>query len=229
MIKRYHINKNKIIHNNHNIPKEKINPKEKIIYNISFNDDGEDFVSTEMSVETFQNAKRIKLPINNENIVFKKIEKKGFTSFYFVDDEKKYFLKIPYRCLTHDILKRELFILEKLKKYNRFPKVVYSDTFSIVLEYIGEVIKKQTIPIDILFQINEINNILKKEKIKHTDIKLDEMLIKDNHLFLVDFGWATYNNLLSCSNGFSSKEKPGLDKETDINNMISIVIKLMNE
>jgi tRNA A-37 threonylcarbamoyl transferase component Bud32 len=128
----------------------------------------------------------------------------------------------------HDLLKREIFILKKLQKYDCFPKIVYYNNILLVTEYIGDFIKKESIPDNILFQINDINNILIKEKIIHSDIKQNEMLIKDNKLYIVDFGWARYHNIWSCNSGFSYKIKPNIDNTRDLQSLIYIDINLFN-
>ena len=168
--------------------------------------------------------------INNEYIKFNKIDKKlGATSLYSIDDNKKYFMKIPIYYNEYDIIKREIYILKILLKYNKhFPKLIYYNDFLIITEYIGDIIKKETIPIDILFQINDINNILKKENIIHSDIKLDEMLIKDNILYIVDFGWAKLNGNWHCDINISNTIKPCLNETSDIYCMINIILELLN-
>jgi hypothetical protein len=208
-------------------------PQKKETYYLSRNNQ-DNFLLTDINDSSiFENVNKIKLSINGEDIIFKKVDKKdgysGYTSFYFIDDEKKYFMKIPRRCLDYDIMKREIFILKKLENYDRFPKVIFHDNFCVVFDHIGEVIKKETIPIDVIFQINDINNILKKEKITHTDVKVGEMLVKNNRLYLADFGWAKYNNSITCNQGFSNKEKPYLDTKTDIHNMLNVIIRLLND
>jgi predicted Ser/Thr protein kinase len=171
----------------------------------------------------------IKININGTPVIFyKKSIKNGNTSLYFIDSSYKYFMKIPLMYTEYDLLRREIFILKKLEQYDCFPKIVYNNNILLVTEYIGDIITKQSIPDNILFQINDINNILIKEKIIHSDIKQSEMLIKDNKLYIIDFGWARYNNKWSCDSGFSNKTKPNLDNTSDLQSMINIIIKLLN-
>ena len=174
-------------------------------------------------------ARSVKININGNQVIFYKKSINGNTSLYFIDSSNKYFMKIPYIYIEYDILTREIFILKKLEQYDCFPKIVYYNNILLVTEYIGEVIKKDTIPDNILFQINDINNILLKEKIIHSDIKQNEMLIKDNKLYIIDFGWSRYNNKWSCDIGLCNKTMPNFDNSiSDINSMIIIIIKLLN-
>jgi predicted Ser/Thr protein kinase len=171
----------------------------------------------------------IKIKINDIQVIFhRKNINNGNTSLYFIDLNYKYFMKIPYMYIENDLLKREIFILKKLNQYDYFPKIVFYNNILLITEYIGDIIKKETIPNDILFQINDINNILSKEKIIHSDIKQSEMLIKENKLYIVDFGWSKFNNKWSCDNNFCNKTKPNLDNTTDIQKMINVIIKLLN-
>lgn len=168
--------------------------------------------------------------INNEYIRFNKIDNNlGKTSLYFTDDNKKYFMKIPKYYNEYNILEREIHILKILSKYNKyFPKLIYYNDFLIITDYIGDIIKKETIPVDILYQINDINNILKKENIIHCDIKLNEMLIRDNTLYIVDFGWAKLNGNWHCDINICNSIKPCLNEKSDIYCMIDIILKLLN-
>ena len=48
--------------------------------------------------------------------------------------------------------------------------------------------------------------------IQHNDIKLSELLIKSNKLYICDFGWASIGNELGCGIGIwncNNKKKPG--------------------
>jgi len=171
----------------------------------------------------------IKINIGENKVIFyKKNINIGHTSFYFSDLNNKYFMKIPYTYIDYDLLRREIFILKKLEKYDCFPKILFYNNILFVTEYIGDIIKKNTIPDNIIFQINDINNILLKERIIHSDIKQNEMLIKDNKLYIIDFGWSRYNNKWSCDIGLSNKTKPNLDNTSDIQKMINIIIRLLN-
>ncbi len=111
--------------------------------------------------------------INNEYIQFKNTHAIGTTSIYFKDDDNKYFLKIPKLYNDYSILKREVFILNKLSKYEKhFPKLIAYTDYYIITEYIGDILSSENMPNDILNQTNDIINILKKEDIVHCDIKM---------------------------------------------------------
>lgn len=229
--------------NNNNNSKSNINSKNKsnnsnpnnrllVSYNIE-DTDSNNFIDMEVNINNISHilpkVNSIKMNIGEVDVVFyKKNMKESHTSLYFVDSNNKYFMKIPYMYKEFDILRREIFILKKLENYDCFPKIVYYNNILLVTEYIGDVITKDTIPDNILFQINYISNILLKEKIIHSDIKKYEMLIRDDKLYIIDFGWARYNNKWSCDNGLCNRTKPDLDNTSDIQSMINVIIGLLN-
>lgn len=187
-------------------------------------------ISTPKSIEELKICDKIIINIKNKDIIFNKIDVCGTTSLYFTDDKKQYFLKIPILYLEYDVLKREIHILKILKKYNdHFPKIVYYDELRIITEYIGEPITKNNIPNNIIQQINEILNIFKKENIIHSDIKKEELLIKNDNLYLVDFGWAKINDCWGCDIGLCNNEKPFLDKTIDKYKIFDILLEILNE
>jgi len=76
------------------------------------------------------------------------------------------------------------------------------------------VLNKNNIFSDINNQANIILDILAMEHIVHSDIKAPELLVKDNILYLVDFGWAILDGDITCGAKISDKLKPG-PKATD--------------
>jgi len=146
------------------------------------------------------------IKINNEDISFIKSKCFGTTSAYYISDKTEYFLKLVCDYNDYNVLEREVIILKILAKYNKhFPKLIAYNNQYIITEYIGPVLNKNN-P-DIIKQANIILNILANEMISHSDIKEGELLIKDNTLYLVDFGWASLNGDLSCGNKISDKRQ----------------------
>lgn len=152
--------------------------------------------------------------INNKKILFNEvpdIRNLGTSAFYFIDQDKKYFLKKYVSPAYCDILKREVFFLKLLSKYDCFPKIKKYTKKYIITEYIGVPLSSDNYPVDTIEQCNKILDILKKENIRHWDIKYGELLVsKDNKLFLVDFNWASYNNSWDCNIGLHKTCPPHL-------------------
>ena len=132
----------------------------------------------------------ITLP-NIGDIEFNEVKTKiGHTGKYFVDIDYKYFMKVPIRFFEHDILKREVLILQLLDK-NNFdwcPKLVHWDDNKLVTSYCGKPLTSKNIPKDYKSQMNKILNDLESLNIQHNDIwhksKPKELLVKDGKIYL---------------------------------------------
>lgn len=168
---------------------------------------------------------------------FKEIKPKhGTTSRYFIDNDKKYFMKIPKLHKENNILEREILIL-KLLNENNFdwcPKLVDYDSEKIITEYCGESIDDKNIPDNFEEQIGKILLDLKSLNIKHNDIwvvgKEPELLVKNNKIYLIDFGWASINGDFSCGdNNISSEKKPNGIYRDDLVIEYLKKIKMKNE
>ena len=81
--------------------------------------------------------------------------------------------------------------LKKFKDTKHLPKMLYYDDIAkcIVTQYCGEEITIHNIPLNIMEQIEELLNELSNLNCSHNDIKPEELLIYNNTLYLVDFGW----------------------------------------
>jgi hypothetical protein len=230
------LNNNIIISNNSetitDVPNNELKYNDAIINNIVWNNNLYDSSIVVKSTTPFDyvNHKKILIKINGEDVNFNISEKIGNTGLYFVDEQKKYFMKIPLKYLEYDILKREIHALKILNKHNKyFPKLILCDDICIITEYVGEPINKNNIPSDILFQLNEILNILKDENMIHSDIKKEEILVNGNKIFLVDFGWTKINNSWGCDINLCSKEKPFLNDIFDKYKIMDVLLEILNE
>ncbi len=91
------------------------------------------------------------------------------------------------------IFENEVFWLEKMASFDRVPNLVSSDKRKkkIVMNYVGSMITNGNIPKNWKDQAEEIILGLKKHKCSHNDIKPSEIMVIDNKLRLIDFGWST--------------------------------------
>lgn len=144
------------------------------------------------------------------NIQFNIVNKSSHTANIYIDKHKKYFVKEVIHFLNYHCLLREIHILKLLnsKNYLWTPKLIHYNDKLLVTEYIGDYVTHINIPLDYLSQINIILQNLKDCSIKHNDIKLKEILVKNGRLFLCDFGWASINNDMSCGINISNENKP---------------------
>ena len=115
------------------------------------------------------------------------------TSIMYIDADKRFVVKRDNkRFAAYDVIKREVHVYNILDKYDWCPKLVHTDNLTyIVIDYAGANINVQNCPDNWEEQIDIILNDLKMENIKHNDIKLDEILVKDNKIYLIDYGWCS--------------------------------------
>ena len=120
-------------------------------------------------------------------------------------------MKKPINILS--VLQREIYILKLLnqKKYRWCPKLLYHNHKIFITTHVGSQITARNIPHNYHKQMKNILKDLKNCHIKHNDIKLNEILVKNDRLHLVDFGWATHYNDPSCGQkNIAPKINPGI-------------------
>jgi len=71
-----------------------------------------------------------------------------------------------------------------------FPKVISRDGDSIRIEHCGEPLTATNLPTDWKEQLAEILEALTLFGVVHRDIRLDNLMVRDNIIKLLDFGWA---------------------------------------
>jgi len=164
--------------------------------------------NTEIVIKKCENDiyKQILKNINNKSQV------KGGTSDIYIDKDNQIVVKKVKRFKDYDVFLREIYWLKYLneKQYSWCPKLLFYDNESqiIILNYIGPSINKKNKPADWREQLKLILNDLVKENICHNDINKNNVLIKDNKLFLIDYGWASKINDWSCNGVFDKRKKP---------------------
>lgn len=133
-----------------------------------------------------------------------------------------------------DILTNEVKALEKLKKYKNFPKIINVDQTSntITMTYCGvtlrdlSVTNKRSIRRNykkLIADAKLIDMYLSKEKIQHYDVCANNLCMKDNTLYLIDFVCYNKNNkhfiegqvykdILYCINRILNKDNSNYKK-----------------
>lgn len=91
-----------------------------------------------------------------------------------------------------NVYKNEKKWLIKMKDSTLFPKLIYAnDKLRLLLTInAGKLLNKENLPEDYKLQFDNILNELKKYNCRHNDIKPSELVIKNNKINLIDFGWA---------------------------------------
>lgn len=90
--------------------------------------------------------------------------------------------------MAYGLIENERRILSELNSIH-FPKV-YNIDGELAVEDCGELLTVYNLPKDWKEQLVQIIFELKESRIQHRDIKPDNLMIKDNVIKLIDFGWA---------------------------------------
>ena len=61
----------------------------------------------------------------------------------------------------------------------------------IYINYCGKIIDENNVPSNWKKQVDEIVSLLYKKNIIHNDMHIGNFLVKDNVIYLIDFGWAS--------------------------------------
>jgi hypothetical protein len=141
-----------------------------------------------------------------------------------------------YKINGLELFEREIFWLKKLEKHNISPKIISTDknTLSIIMEYCGETpVKTDFESQNIQIQLLNILRILMENHCYYNDFKLNNFTIKNNKLYIIDFGWCpVIKEDFTCVNTIVSnlKEKPhkNIFELFDIFNQQLNEIKLSN-
>lgn len=113
--------------------------------------------------------------------------KKTYNQFLENDYDKRN----PFTVNDKIHYKNEKKYLKILEKYNISPIIIDNNDNSLIITNCGDQLNINNIPANWKQQILCIYEILKKENIYHNDIKPDNFTVKNNKIYLIDFGWST--------------------------------------
>jgi len=138
--------------------------------------------------------------------------KKGETSSSF--SSPFLFVKYIIKYKEYNVYEREKYIGSILKNFDWYPKLLYSDDLNQFFVYsnVGVPVTIKNKPDDFEKQFNKILEDMKSVNVQHNDIKIGEILVNKNKIYLCDFGWGSINNKLGCGIGLwncDNKKKPG--------------------
>lgn len=182
--------------------------------------------------------------VNKKKYLVSLSKNKAKTSNIYITKDKKYVFKyinfsrnelgknVKKNPFEFNLFEREVFILNYLNKNecSWVPKIYCYDKKNkiIMMEYCGDIIKKENLPKDYELQIQNILDDMKKLKVKHNDIKINqEILVKKGKIFICDWGWASINNGYDCGINLWNGTKPHGVKD-DSNELKKISKNLKN-
>lgn len=112
---------------------------------------------------------------------------------YNLFEECDYDNREPFSVNNKNHFNREKKYLEILEKYNISPKIIESNGKTLILSDCGKILNKENTPLNWKQQLRDIHQILKNENIYHNDIKPDNITVKENKIYLIDYGWGSEN------------------------------------
>lgn len=96
------------------------------------------------------------------------------------------------------------FLDNEVKWYQRFgrttgaplhvPKLSDYSKDTLVLEYAGSPITKDTIPVNFKNQLRQVDSFLSNHHCYHCDIIPGNLLVRNSNIYLIDFEWAIEMN-----------------------------------
>lgn len=155
-------------------------------------------------------------------IEIKKGEQNNYTSIIKIDRTQGIVEKIiDYEPHTKELFKREVFWLEKLYKTGIVPKLLKYNPLlcSMTMEWCGDILSETNKPDNVFEQLYNIHIILLKNHCFYNDWKSGNLLVKDNKVTIIDFGWCPMIvEDYSCNKSFESEltEKPAGNYFKDI-------------
>lgn len=116
--------------------------------------------------------------------------KKGYTADIRIEDDLVYKTvkdKVTkFKVSAEELIQREIYWLKKLEKYNISPRFIERKDNTIVMSYCGESPENINSYND---QLLNIIRILLENHCYYNDFKLDNFTVKNDRLYIIDFGW----------------------------------------
>lgn len=103
--------------------------------------------------------------------------------------------KVIKRFFDLKVYEREVYWLKRLASLNFVPDLIKhdDDTRTIIMENVGSLMTTNTmLPNDYEKQLDEILEKLVEHNCQHNDLNVQNFLVKDDKLYLIDFGWSTF-------------------------------------
>lgn len=151
------------------------------------------------------------MPNHNESL---KQSGKGHTSKTYSGPHIFVKYIVNSECAKQDVYKREKHIVTLLQQFDWCPKLLYADDNLkfLIFSNCGVPINSKNKPKNFKEQFEKILSDMESVNVQHNDIKNEEILVKDNKVYLCDFGYGSINGELGCNIGIwnaKNTRKPG--------------------
>lgn len=100
------------------------------------------------------------------------------------------------RYTMYNVFERELFWLRRLEHIDFIPQLIdYNiNNKSLTIKYAGVQLNTLNKPKDLHQQFSNILTVLREYNCSHNDMNMLNLLVKNNIVYLIDFGWSTFIN-----------------------------------
>ena len=175
-----------------------------------------------------------KANISGEDIIFTQYLLTGATANIFRSNCGSFIMKVVDKNLQWwehaDCYSREKHILRHIKShgFNWVPEILITcdEERYIVMTYCGETLNKDNAPSDTKEQLYTILNSLETLNVAHNDINTSNVLVKDDKIYLCDWGWSAINNSLTCDGRFADIPDFNRNRKTDKEMVADILTEL---
>lgn len=113
---------------------------------------------------------------------------KGATSH--LEKRGEFFAKRQVNFMQYPLIQNEYEMLERFKSSTHCPESFHLHDKELLISDCGEALSAKNIPDDWKAQLRDILFDLHALGVRHRDIKLDNLFVKDGVIRLIDFGWA---------------------------------------
>ena len=125
-------------------------------------------------------------------IEIEKATQNNYTSIIRINKNDNIVEKIiDYGDYTNELFQREIYWLTKLGPTKKVPKLQRYNilTHTIVMDWCGDILCEDNKPVDVYQQLFDIHIMLLKNQCFYNDWKWGNLLVKDDKITIIDFGW----------------------------------------
>ncbi|MBX2866358.1 hypothetical protein KTR10_00125 [Candidatus Kaiserbacteria bacterium] len=135
-------------------------------------------------------------------------------------------LKQFHKSPSRGHIDREYFWLTKLADENIAPKpVAYDESRRVILMTdCGNPVMGDTLPSDWREQMERILSVFKEHNCSHNDLSEREVLVLEEKLYVIDFGFASLGEDMSCGGKFADDVKGRLFDDTHIISLLEFLL-----